>query len=117
MSTTDDPTHAPRQFIKSVERALSILFLLADSETTLSVGQIADRLGVHISTASRLLSTLAQQNVVMLTPNGYRLGLGVLRLAHIVLGELQIRDVAPALAAVVQRHRLHDLSGVAAQRR
>jgi DNA-binding IclR family transcriptional regulator len=80
--------------IQSVDRALTILFMLADADTALTVGQIGERLGVHTSTASRLLSTLADQNVVVWDRNGYRLGLGLLRLAHRVLGELSIRNMA-----------------------
>lgn len=80
--------------IQSVERAVEILFLLADAQTILSVSEIAERLGVHVSTASRLLSTLAKQNVVVQTRDGYRLGLGLLRLTHVVLTELHIRSVA-----------------------
>lgn len=80
--------------IQSVERALDILFLLADAKSPLTVGQIAEQLGVHNSTASRLLSTLAQQNVVVQSRDGYRLGLGLLRLTHVVLNELNIRTVA-----------------------
>ena len=80
--------------IQSVERALDILFLLADAITPLTVAQIAERLNVHNSTASRLLSTLAKQNVVIQSRDGYRLGLGLLRLTHVVLNEMRIRTVA-----------------------
>lgn len=80
--------------IQSVERALDILFLLADAKTSMTVGEIAERLGVHNSTASRLLSTLAKQNVVVQSRDGYRLGLGLLQLTHVVLNELHIRTVA-----------------------
>ncbi len=80
--------------IQSVERAIAILFLLADANEPLSVSEIADSLGVHNSTASRLLSTLHQQNLVAQSREGFRLGLGLLRLTHVVLNELTIRTVA-----------------------
>lgn len=89
--------------IQSVERALKILFLLADAETPLTVGQIAEQLDVHSSTASRLLGTLAQQHVVAHNGSSYRLGLGLLHLAHVVLSELDIRTVAhPHLQRLAQ---------------
>ena len=56
--------------IQSVERALSILFMLAEADVPMTVGQVAENLGVHSSTASRLLSTLAQQNVVVQNRSG-----------------------------------------------
>jgi DNA-binding IclR family transcriptional regulator len=80
--------------IQSVERALSILFMLAEADSPLTVGQVAEKLGVHASTASRLLSTLAQQNVVIQNRSGYQLGLGLLHLSHVVLSELTIRNRA-----------------------
>ncbi len=80
--------------IQSVERALSILFMLAEAESPLTVGQVAEKLDVHNSTASRLLSTLAQQNVVVQNRSGYQLGLGLLHLSHVVLSEMTIRNRA-----------------------
>ncbi len=80
--------------IQSVERAINILFLLAEGHGVLTVSEIATRLDVHVSTASRLLSTLASQNVVAQSRDGYRLGLGLLRLTHVVLNELHIRTLA-----------------------
>lgn len=80
--------------IQSVERALNILFMLAEADSPLTVGQVAEKLGVHSSTASRLLSTLAQQNVVAQNRSGYQLGLGLLHLSHVVLSELSIRNRA-----------------------
>jgi DNA-binding IclR family transcriptional regulator len=80
--------------IQSVERALDILFLLAEGNGVMTVSEIAARLDVHVSTASRLLSTLASQNVVAQRQDGYRLGLGLLRLTHVVLNELHIRTLA-----------------------
>lgn len=80
--------------IQSVERALSILFMLAEADAPMTVGQVAENLGVHSSTASRLLSTLAHQNVVVQNRSGYQLGLGLLHLSHVVLSELTLRNRA-----------------------
>lgn len=90
--------------IQSVERALNILFLLTDAHAPLSVAAIAESLGVHNSTASRLLSTLHRQNLVVQSREGFRLGLGLLRLTHVVLNELTIRTVAnPHLRRLCQQ--------------
>jgi DNA-binding IclR family transcriptional regulator len=91
---SEKPSKQDSGSIQSVERALNILFMLAEAESPLTVGQVADKLGVHSSTASRLLSTLAQQNVVVQNRSGYQLGLGLLHLSHVVLSEMTIRNRA-----------------------
>ncbi|MDN6534437.1 MAG: helix-turn-helix domain-containing protein, partial [Yaniella sp.] len=69
--------------IQSVDRALQILELLTESPT-LGTSDIARKLGVHRSTASRLLATLEARDVVeQVSDRGaYRLGLGLLRMAY-----------------------------------
>lgn len=69
--------------IQSVDRALQILEFLTEA-SSLSTSDIARRLGVHRSTASRLLSTLESRDVVeQVSDRGaYRLGLGLLRMAY-----------------------------------
>jgi DNA-binding IclR family transcriptional regulator len=80
--------------IQSVERALDILFFLAEARRPVTVSEIAEVLEVHVSTASRLLSTLAQKRVVVQSRDGYRLDLGLLRLTHVVLNEMHVRTAA-----------------------
>ena len=96
-----DPTTAP---VQSVDRALTILELLAhDGES--SVTQIAGGLGVHKSTAFRLLATLeAHRLVEQVNDRGrYRLGVGNLRLAGATTARLDVvseaRPVCRQLAA------------------
>lgn len=69
--------------IQSVDRALEILELLTEAPS-LSTSDIARRLGVHRSTASRLLTTLESRDMVeQVSDRGsYRLGLGLLRMAY-----------------------------------
>ena len=58
---------------QTVDRALSILPLLAEGPADL--GQVADRLGVHKSTALRLLRTLHEHGMVYRqSDQRYRLG-------------------------------------------
>lgn len=92
--TRDEKRDGDVTSIQSVERAIDILFLLAQGHGAMTVSEIAARLDVHVSTASRLLSTLANQNMVIQSRDGYRLGLGLLRLTHVVLNELHIRSLA-----------------------
>ena len=93
--------------IQSVDRALQILEFLTD-EPVLTSSEIARRLGVHRSTASRLLTTLERRGVVeQLADRGaYRLGLGLLRMAYPVSTRFDLaRDsqtICDALAEATQ---------------
>ncbi len=68
--------------VQSVDRALTILALLAE-RGDLGVTEIANGLGVHKSTAFRLVATLERHDIVSQSEDRgkYRLGVGVLRLA------------------------------------
>ena len=85
--TATDPPGA----VQSVDRALIILELLA-ADGQLSVTEIAGLLGVHKSTASRLLTTLESHGLAERLPDRgrYQLGVGVLRLAGATRSRLDI---------------------------
>ncbi|HUZ02517.1 MAG TPA: IclR family transcriptional regulator [Thermomicrobiaceae bacterium] len=85
-----------RRSVQSVERALTIVHLLADSGSGGTVSQLARQLGVHKSTASRLLATLENAGMVERdeATGIYRLGLDVVALSGTVLGRLEILHVA-----------------------
>lgn len=93
--------------IQSVDRAVTVLEILGRGGEGVGVGEVAAELGVHKSTASRLLSALEDRELVEQDGERgkYRLGVGVLRLAGSVLGRLdlveQARDVLRDVAAVL----------------
>ncbi|WP_375486221.1 IclR family transcriptional regulator [uncultured Jatrophihabitans sp.] len=97
--------------LQSVDRALSVLEIVAQSVQGATVGDVAAELGVHKSTASRLLSTLEGRELVeQVGERGrYHLGFGVLRLASAVLSRLDLvsearevlRDVAVTVGETV----------------
>src|SRR3954470_4454935 len=68
--------------VQSVDRALTILGILARLGEA-GVTEIAGQLGVHKSTAFRLVATLESHGMVEQNEDRgkYRLGVGVLRLA------------------------------------
>lgn len=87
---------------QTVERALDIIRFVGDQPRSLS--QIADMLGVHKSTALRLVQTLEQGGFCRKLPDGkYGLGFGLVSLAQSALDQMDLRTIArPHL------QRLHD---------
>ncbi len=81
--------------VQSVERALEVLEILA-REGSAGVGEIARELGVHASTASRLVGALMTHELVERPVAGgpVRLGVGVLRLAAATRSRLDVVAVA-----------------------
>ncbi|SRR5580765_1180224 len=94
---------AERATVQSVDRAVSVLELLAQHGTA-GVTVLAAELGVHKSTASRLLGALEARGLVeQVEERGqYRLGVGILRLAGASNARLdlveQARPICRALA-------------------
>ena len=90
-------SNEPREtaVIRSVDRAVAILDLLA-REGWRAGAEVARELGVHRSTALRLLGTLERHALVERDPKTakYRLGRRLPQLASVVTGELDLRSVA-----------------------
>lgn len=76
----------------AVDRALSILELFDEHHERLTSSQVGRLLGVHRSTASRLLATLERHRLVEADPQagGYVLGLGLVSLAGHVLNRFPV---------------------------
>lgn len=92
------------QRVASVARALALLDEVAQSDAGLGVNELARRIGVNASTASRLLATLEDGGLVERSADGrYRLGLKLVALSDRVLGQLDVRERArPWLTWLVQ---------------
>jgi DNA-binding IclR family transcriptional regulator len=82
--------------VRSVDRAASLLLALGDSQGEAGVTELARRLGLHKSTASRLLATLQRRGLVEQDgeTGKYRLGLVVIRLAERAERTLDLRSLA-----------------------
>lgn len=118
--TPPDPDRDVAGTVQSVDRAITILELLARHGTA-GVTQLAAELGVHKSTASRLVSALEQRSLVeQVEERGkYRLGVGILRLAGATTARLDLVQEARPLcrrlaAATGETINLAVLSGGAA---
>lgn len=91
--------------VQSVERAVTILEFLARNEWS-GVTDIGNELGVHKSTAGRILSTLEAGGLVEqhVDSGKYRLGLGLLHLARAVTVEPELtREAKPACEWLAQQ--------------
>ncbi|HEV3054899.1 MAG TPA: IclR family transcriptional regulator [Solirubrobacteraceae bacterium] len=90
--------------VASVARALALLDELSDSEEGLGVNELARRIGVNASTASRLLSTLEGGGMVQRDGQGpYRLGLALVTLAERVITRLDLGALArPVLVELME---------------
>ena len=85
--------------VQSVDRAISVLEILARSGGA-GVSEVAADIGVHKSTAFRLLGALEARGLVEQSQDRgkYQLGFGVLRLASAVPGRLDlVRQGRPVL--------------------
>jgi IclR family acetate operon transcriptional repressor len=91
--------------VASVARALSLLDELSESEEGLGVNELARRIGVNASTASRLLATLESAGMVQRDGQGpYRLGLTLVTLAERVLARLDLGTLArPVLIDLMEQ--------------
>lgn len=93
-----------RHEVRSVDRAVSLLIALGDSEGEVGVTELARRLGLHKSTASRLLATLQHRGLVEQAESGkFRLGLALVRLGGHAEKTLDLRSVAMAELVSVSR--------------
>lgn len=90
---------------QSVDRALSILWILNGAKHA-TVTEIAQELEVHKSTASRLLSALERQALVVRRQDdlAYELGQGILQLAGSVNSQNDLTKSAQLLVETVAQH-------------
>ncbi len=93
---------------RSVERVLAVLNVFIDAGPSLTLMQICDATGLTPSTAYRLMANLVARGY--LEPdrqgNAYRLGLTVIRLAGVALGQLDVRvKSAPLMDELRNRTR------------
>jgi DNA-binding IclR family transcriptional regulator len=81
--------------VRSVDRAAALLLALGDCAGEAGVTELARRLGLHKSTASRLLATLQRRGLVEQDEETgkYRLGLIVIRLAERAERTLDLRGI------------------------
>jgi IclR family transcriptional regulator, acetate operon repressor len=91
--------------VRSVDRAAMLLIALGDLEGDVGVTELARSLGLHKSTASRLLTTLKKHGLVERNDDSgrYRLGLAVIRLGGHAEKSLDLRGIATSELEMLAR--------------
>jgi DNA-binding IclR family transcriptional regulator len=88
-----------------LQRALTILNVLAETDVDLGTNEIARRSGVNPSSASRLLTTLARAHLVRRVPDTgrYQLGMRLVELGSLALSRTDLRTLArPHLKSLME---------------
>ncbi len=90
--------------LQSVNRAIAVLKILARTGSA-GVTEVAEEMGVHKSTISRLLRALEAQGMAQSSARGqYQLGLGILHLANAIPMRLDLtREARPVLEALATK--------------
>ncbi|MCX5732896.1 MAG: IclR family transcriptional regulator [candidate division NC10 bacterium] len=81
--------------VQSVVRALTLLDALGDSRGEVGVAELSKRVGLHVSTAHRLLATLVVHGYARQNPDTgrYALGAKAFHLAESYLAQMDLRRV------------------------
>ncbi|MGY4691497.1 IclR family transcriptional regulator [Salibacterium sp. K-3] len=90
----------------SLENALRALKSFSEDNPEFGVSELADKLGIGISTTHRILTTLAEEDFVVKNPesNKYTLGLSILQLTNTVTEQLHIiRESTPILHELTEK--------------
>lgn len=95
----------PAQPIKTLDRALSILEVLAQSGSPLTLSEIAEEVELDRSTVYRFLGAMELRNMVEQNDsNRYKLGLKLVEIGYAALEDMDLRLVArPILQDLVHR--------------
>ncbi len=100
-----DANAASTPTVQVIERMFSLIDVLASREEAISLKEISEKTGLHLSTTHRLLNDLATGRFVDRPQAGsYRLGMRLLELGNLVKSRLNVRD-----AALVPMRELHKL--------
>lgn len=97
--------------VQVIERMFTLIDVLASREDAISLKDIAEKAGLHPSTAHRILNDLATGRFVDRTqPGSYRLGMRLLELGNLVKGRLNVRDAAVAPMRELHKHTQQPVS-------
>ena len=88
--------------VQSIDRALDIIEVLSENQEGLGVTEIADRVGLHKSTAHRILATLAARGYINKTDKGgYKIGLKLIEAVSCYINSLELQTEARPYVAQI----------------
>jgi IclR family transcriptional regulator, KDG regulon repressor len=95
-STPAGDERRPDGGVQSVVRALRLIDALGESRGEVGIADLSKRVGLHVSTAHRLLTTLVRQGYCRQSPETgrYALGSKLFHLGEVCLGQLDLRTLA-----------------------
>jgi IclR family acetate operon transcriptional repressor len=102
------PDGRPRSTLQTADRALRVLQEVGSPNQAHTVGRVADRLGIHRSTVSRLVGTLESRGFLERSGPGelLRLGPELARLGRVALADRELASVArPVMDRLAERTR------------
>jgi IclR family KDG regulon transcriptional repressor len=96
MSTALKTNEKTEPGLRTVQRALDILYCFTLEQRELTLTEIANKINLAKSTTTRLLSTLEQNNLVQKDPHTlkYRLGQGLYYLGYIAGKSIAVKEIA-----------------------
>lgn len=91
--------------VQSVDRVLDMIEVLAEEQEGLGVTELAARVGLHKSTAHRLLSTLARRNYIEKTEAGnYKIGVKLIEAVSCYINSLELQTEARPYIVQITSH-------------
>jgi DNA-binding IclR family transcriptional regulator len=92
--------------IQSIERAAAIMRCFTEHEPELALTELSRLTQLHKSTVARILATLQKEGFVgkNVTTGKYRLGVGLISLAGVALGRLDVRGAAYNFVETLVQH-------------
>ncbi len=92
--------------VQSIRRVMALIETMAGEGPECSLGDLAQRLNLHVSSVHRLLTTLMSLGYVEQNPQDsrYRLGLKMVELGAMVLGQIELRrEAGPYLKTLSEK--------------
>lgn len=100
--------------VQSIDRALDIIEVLSEENQGLGVTEIAGRIGLHKSTAHRIIATMADRGYLNKTEKGtYKIGLKLIEAVSCYINSLELQTEArPYVAQITSELGLTSHLGV-----